>query len=341
MKRWLLAFCAVATSALTFACGGRPSKLYISQHGDDNIAVLDGTTYDVTDHIPVGQGPAILLDTPDHKKLYTANWVDSTISSVVIASKTVSTIAIGSRPFVIAMAPDGKTLYAGTVSQIAVIDTATDAILRTIPAPTTPMSLIVSPDSKTLYVALLNNQLEALNPATGDIIQQPIPVGNFPAWITISRDGSKVYTLNFLSSDITVVDTASWQVSTTISTGAGSNPIIGTPTPDGKILGVTNVGTADVSLIDTATNQVAHTLKLTGRPIGINFSADGKQGFTADFGPDSLNSDPFKLLLAGIQGAPYPFDIPGLLTVFDPQTGSVSHTTTLGSAPTSIVSITE
>jgi YVTN family beta-propeller protein len=155
----------------------------------------------------------------------------------------------------------------------------------------------------------------------------------------MSPDGSKVYTLNFIGASVSVVDTASWQVTATISTGPGSMPIIGNTTPDGSLLGVTDIGTADVSLIDTSTNQVARTLKLEGRPIGIQFSPTGNRGYVVDFGNDSMSYEPAKVILAGLQGAPFPFDIPGRLTVFDPATGATLDTTTLGSAPSSVVVI--
>ncbi|HEY6557798.1 MAG TPA: hypothetical protein VI072_11010 [Polyangiaceae bacterium] len=324
-------------------CTGKSTKVYVSLHGDDAITVLDGTTHAVVDTISVGQGPAILVETPDHKKLYSANWVSNTVSAVTLATRAVTSIQMpnAARPFVIAQSPDGRSIYAGLYAPtIAVIDTATDTVARTIAQPSIPMSIRVSPDSSTLYVAYPDNTLAAISAATGVVQKAPISVGSFPAWITMSRDGSKVYPLNFLGGSVDVVDTASWQVTTTMNMGAGAFPIIGEPTPDDTTLAVTNVQAGNTHLIDTATNTIEHTIDLGGRmPVGVNFSPDGARGYITDFGDASIGINQVQMLLAGIGGAPFPFELPGRLTVFNPTTGATIDTVTVGAAATSVVVI--
>ncbi len=322
-------------------CTGKSSKVYVTLHGDDAITVLDGTTHAVTETIQVGQGPAILVETPNHEKLYSANWVDNSVSAVTVATSAVTTIAMEARPFVIANSPDGRHVYAGLYgTKIAVIDTATDSVEKTLPQRSIPMSIIVSPDSSTLYVAYPDNMLAAVSAATGEIQKPPIAVGNFPAWISISPDGSKVYTLNFLGGTVDVVDTASWQVTTTLNMGAGAFPIISASTPDGATLGVTNVQAGNTHLIDAATHSIEHTIDLGGRmPVGVSFSPDGARGYITDFGDASIGVNQVQMLLAGIGGAPFPFDLPGRVTIFNPTSGATIDTVEVGAAPTSVVVI--
>ena len=79
-----LGACGGSTSGSP-AEGGAPAtanKIYVTVYGNDEIVGIDGTSRAVVDHIALGppvapakaKGPAILLKTPDGKKLYAANW---------------------------------------------------------------------------------------------------------------------------------------------------------------------------------------------------------------------------------------------------------------------------
>lgn len=312
------------------------SRIYASIAGDHEVLVIDEASHEVLSHIGVGKGPAILLATPDEKKLYTANWADDTVSAIVIESEEVTSIALPGRPYVIATSPDGKYVYAGLNSnQIAVISTASDEVERFMDTPELPASVIVSPDGKTLYVATLAGSIRAVSVANGDIVHDPIKVGSVPAWITMSPDGSKVFTLNFVSDNVSVVDTASWKVVKTIPTGAGSRGIIGAVTPDGSTIYVTNHGTGDVIAIDTTSYEITQTLPVDGRPVGVIFNADASRVYVADFGHESLDkpADMTYLLTGKLT-----ITSDGQLNVFDTRTGKlVGKKIPVGPGPTSLV----
>jgi len=314
--------------------------IYATVSGAHELAVIDEGSRDIVDRIPVGQGPAILLATPGEEKLYTANWRDNTVSSVVRASKTVKNIAMSGRPYVIALSPSGDKLYVGTnPTGIVVVDTETDEIESTWPTNELAASLIVSPDGATLYVATISivgpGTLRAISTATGEVVHAPINVGSSPAWITINPDGSKVFTLNFLSDDISVVDTATFAVVHTVSTGPGSQAIIGNVTPDGSRLYVTNHGTGELMAIDTQTYAIVQTIQLDGRPVGVSFNAAGTRVYTTDFGTASLAAAPdLGYLLSGTLSATGP----GQVRVFDVATGeAVGATVETGPGATSVI----
>lgn len=285
-----------ASSAHEDGATAETGRIYVAIAGGDEIAVIDEEKQEVVDSIPTGVGPAILLATPDHTKLYTANWTDNTVSAVVVATAETKHVELPGRPYVIAMAKDGKYLYAGlSNNQIAVLNLKTDEVERFISTPDMPASIIVSSDSKTLYVAeLMTNTLRALSAETGEIVHEPIEVGFAPAWITITPDGSRVYTLNYLSDDttgdITVVNTETFTVETSIKTGEESKGIIGNVTPDGSMLYVTNLGSGDFIAINTHSNEIVKRIELDGRPVGVNFSQDGKRVYITDYGVGSLDS---------------------------------------------------
>ncbi|HVW30440.1 MAG TPA: hypothetical protein VHC69_34020 [Polyangiaceae bacterium] len=307
-------------------------------YADSEITVLDADTYAVLDHIPVGRGPSILLETADHAKLYTANWADNTISSVTLSTRKVTAIPESGQPIVVAISPDGKFVYAGlTSNKIDVISTDTDAIVRSLPMSQLPLSVIASSDGTKLYVAFATGTVEAIDAQTGAVVNQPIGVGALPAWLSITPDGSKAYTLNWTAGNVSVINTATWQTIATVSTGAGSVPIIGAVTPDSSLLCVTNFGAANAVLIDTKTNAVLHTLKFNGRPVGVAFSSDGQRGYITDYGAPSLMSDPNSLILIGTSGRLPTNPGPGTVTVFSTSTGETIKQITVGQWPSSVV----
>jgi YVTN family beta-propeller protein len=334
---------AKGTTAPSGDGGSTGAKAYVTVYGLDEIAVIDTASRAVVDHIALGsgRGPAILLKTPDGSKLYAADWKDNTLTSVNVATRAVTPIQFGSRPWVEAMSPKGDFVYAGlNTMEIAVISTATDTVTQMIDMGSQiPESIVVSPDGATLYVAmgLVSGTVAAFSASTGAMVQPPIAVGTAPAWISISADGSKVFTLNFLSSSVSVIDTTTWTVSATIPVGSNSEPIIGAATPSGSLV-VTDFQTADISVLDTTGNKVAHTLKVDGRPVGIDISADGTRGYVTDFGHASLAiaPDPLSLTSGDLSSAIGPG--PGEVVVFDPATGAaIGDPIAVGAGPTSVV----
>lgn len=326
--------CSEATPTLS------DHRLYVTVSGTAEVLVLDGESLEQIESISVGQGPAILLNTPNNQKLYTANWADQTISSIDVATSTASTIDPGGKPYVIAMAPDGERLYAGLdTNAIVAIDTATDTVVSRWATGELPASLIVSPDSRTLYVATLGlvitpGTLRAISTVDGSVVHDAINVGAIPAWITIHPDGSKVYTFNFVADTISVVDTASFRVETTIS-DVGTQAIIANCTTDGRNLLVTNYGSSDLSIIDTMTNQLVRMVALGGRPVGVIPDLENVRVYTTDFGAESLqaNFPGLDFLLNG----EFTTTGPGNVSMIDIQTGDVLRSVATGPGPTSVV----
>jgi YVTN family beta-propeller protein len=332
------ASCGDSSTGNTMASRGR---VYATVSSTGEVVAIDDSSREIVQTYKVGRGPAILLGSPDFGQLYTANWADNSVSIVEAGSGSVTTVALDSRPYVIAADHTGMTIYAGLESgKIAVIDTEQKSIVRTLLAQELPASIIVSPDDRTLYVAYIGlgvtaGRLVALSAATGAVTKDALSVGMSPAWITISHDGSRVYTLNFLSDDVTVVDTATWSVVATVSTGPGSQGIIGNVTPDDSRLYVTAHGTSSLIAIDTHTNEVVQTIALRGRPVGVNVSPDGSRVYVTDFGPQSLDEPPqVNYLLTG----QFTASGNGKVSAFDTATGEeLGAAVETGPGPTSVI----
>ncbi|HYA20728.1 MAG TPA: YncE family protein, partial [Burkholderiales bacterium] len=99
-------------------------------------------------------------------------------------------------------------------------------------------------------------------------------------------DGAHVYVSNIADNTVSVINTATNTVGTTI-TGLGTEPAHVAIMPNGTRAFVTNQVSNDVSVIDTATNKVAATVPVGKFPFGLAITPDGTRAYVACL--DSLN----------------------------------------------------
>ena len=104
---------------------------------------------------------------------------------------------------------------------MAVITTATSAVVRVIGDLDDPQGIAVSPDGSTLYVTNPDaGTLGQINAATGRVTGS-IAVRGLPMSIAATPDGSQVWVGNGYTGSISVISTATNTVTTTISGGGG------------------------------------------------------------------------------------------------------------------------
>ncbi len=117
---------------------------------------------------------------------------------------------------------------------------------------------------------------------SGTLVGTPISVGSNPAGITLNKDGSKAYVANGGSDTISVIDTTSNSVISTISVDFKTAGI--TLNKDNSIAYVTNQGSGTVSVIDTTSNIVTATITVGDEPLGVVLGLDGSKAYVANSG---------------------------------------------------------
>jgi YVTN family beta-propeller protein len=216
-----------------------------------------------------------------------------------------------------------------------------------------PMGIAISPDIKTAYAVLQNNNtltridLTAATPKQG----LEIRVGNVPHSVVISPDGTTAYVSNEAgriatvedfqqysngtpvvaeyptgstsTGTVSVVNLASFQVTTTISTGLHPTGMAFW----GKYLLVANAYSDSLSVIDTTSNQVVNTIAV-GLPAEI--SADESHP-ALGAGPNSIAVDPTNgIAYVALYNA-------NAVAVVDLNASSVRGMIPVGYAPSSVV----
>ncbi|MGH7771978.1 MAG: YncE family protein, partial [Candidatus Binatia bacterium] len=173
---------ATNTVVATVTVGSNPNgvsmtpdgtRVYVTNTSSSNVSVIDTTTNTVVATVAVGDFPRGVAITPDGRRAYVAGLrvcvpgdCDGQVS--VIDTQTNSVVATVNFGFLVsptevAITPDGTRAYVATCASegcleprghITVIDTASNAIVATIPLGNYwPEGIAFTPDGKRAYVA--------------------------------------------------------------------------------------------------------------------------------------------------------------------------------------------
>jgi DNA-binding beta-propeller fold protein YncE len=170
--------------------------------------------------------------TPDEAKLYTPNMEGQSVSAIARGTAEVKVMPLDYRAYGIDITPDGRhVLISGR--GVAVVDTATDTISRTIAtAPPESGRIRVTPDGRRVVVAM-EKSISVFDLATGrNLRETPLPAA--PKVMALSGDGRRAYLTNPEDHSATVVDLDAGRVLATIKTGRKPDGIAWAPRPDAR-----------------------------------------------------------------------------------------------------------
>ena len=191
------------------------------------LAVLAGGGVAVAASLATAPGPR-----PDGTALTSYGWM------VTPAGRQ---IPLGDKPFGSTMSPDDKTMLVSNDGQyrqtLSVVDTTSGKIRQTL-SYDSPEALFVglafTPDGRHAYASAGgNNKIRSYDVTPdgtlieGASIQLPLTnpagstVNHFPAGLTVSADGTKLWTANSLSNSVSVIDLGTRTVKVI---PAGANP---------------------------------------------------------------------------------------------------------------------
>ena len=172
------------------------STLVVADHLGDAASVVDLTTGSVTT-VAAGHAPVGVAVSADSTTAYVTNQGGNSVSVLDLTADqptVTATVTVGTHPS--ALLVHDTTLYVadGDSDEISLIDTTTNAVVRTIDlAPysgaqvgSNPTGLALAPDGTTLYVANSgNNDVDVIDTAT-DTVQGSIPTGWYPSAVVAS-----------------------------------------------------------------------------------------------------------------------------------------------------------
>ncbi|HOP80265.1 MAG TPA: cytochrome D1 domain-containing protein, partial [Armatimonadota bacterium] len=200
--------------------------------------------------------PTALAVAKNGKSLYIAEYTAKQIAVYdIVKSKVVKVIRVSGNPSGLALDSDGKILYVTIDSPsgiVQLVDLSKSKPTDTIAVGHSPLSPVLSPDNKTLYVCnRFDNSVSVIDTTARKTIAK-VQVSREPVSADITPDGKSLYVANFLpgvpangdyvSSEVSVIDTSSKKVKKHILLPNGSSSLRGIAiSPDGKYAYVTHI----------------------------------------------------------------------------------------------------
>ena len=192
--------------------------LYATNPDSDNISVIDTLSNIVTAWIYVGNNPADIVVDQDRRKVYVANEASNSVSIVNVNTSAVEdTVTVGFNPTGVAIHQDKLYVTNTGSNSISVIDIPSYSVTKTISLSQKPMWL-VSGLSDRIYVSSADNEVSFIYPSM-DMTTRNISVGDLPSQMAIDSLRRKLYVVNTMSEDISVIDLATKRLKTVIQVG--------------------------------------------------------------------------------------------------------------------------
>ena len=265
--------------------------------------------------VSVGDTPVQGVVSPDGRYVYVVNMGDGSLSIVDTGSNAVvkTVTGVGDKPVDVAVSPDGEHVYvasqtkSGTfttdgIGTVAIVDTTSRTVVKTVAVGRSPVAVAVSPDGQRVYVAneepnvtgtgdLFNTGTVTVIATGTNTVLTTVEAGYLPADVAVSPDGTKLYVTNLGPSPddpsgISVIDTATWQPVRHIAVGLNPNHLA--VSPDGARVYATDWSNKKLWVVDTTTNSV--TSSVAGPTEGVAISPDGLHVYAVQGGNNPDNS---------------------------------------------------
>lgn len=206
--------------------------------------------------------------------------------------EVIATIAVGKRPRGLKLTPDGSTLFVALsglpkcppsvpdeqcaklerdlkADGVAVINTATQKVIKVLQAGSDPEQFALSPDGKRLFVANEDiAQASVVDVESGAIVAR-IQVGREPEGVGISPNGQWVLVSNESDNSVSVIDTKTHKEVNHVT--VGKRPRDMAFTPDGKAAYVSGEMDASLYRMSVPKGAVERVLQLRpeARPMAV------------------------------------------------------------------------
>ena len=189
----------------------------------------------------------------------------------------------------ISPASTAAKVYAGIFKDdtVAVIDTTTNSVVRTISVPKGPHGLVMTPDGRKVYVSSDGASTVSVIDTLTDQLVASIEVGPNPHGLAISPDGRKLLVMAFGANQAIVIDTSNDRILGQIPVPLAHNGAISS---DGRTayVGSQQQGATALVVLDLSAMKEMTKVPLDKTPRGLDLSPDGKRLYFTVAGLDAV-----------------------------------------------------
>ncbi|MBI5501107.1 MAG: beta-propeller fold lactonase family protein [Deltaproteobacteria bacterium] len=189
------------------------STLYVSDFRNHELRFIDVASREVRARVGVEHHPKVLALSPDGAILYASCWAGDSVCAVDVEAETLhGCVEVGRHPRGMSVSPDGSRLWVVNYGSddLHEIDTAALTVLRQLefPSPSYPRHVVRDRDGRRLFVSGKRRNVLWIVDVETLAVTAEIPVGECPKTVALSPDEAWVYTANYCSHDVSVVDLA-------------------------------------------------------------------------------------------------------------------------------------
>jgi YVTN family beta-propeller protein len=213
----------------------------------------------------------------------------SALATCLHAALLIVASAAAAQPTPASPASTAGKAYVGIFKDnaVAVIDTTTHRVLRTITVPKGPHGLVMTPDGRKVYVSSDGASTVSVIDTITDQVVSSIEVGPNPHGLAISPDGRKLLVMAFGANQASVIDTTSDNILGQIPVPLAHNGAISS---DGRMayVGSQQQGATAIAVLDLGALQEIAKVPLDKTPRGLDLSPDGKRLYFTLAGIDAV-----------------------------------------------------
>jgi YVTN family beta-propeller protein len=286
----IISFSPVTT--INLPVGSRPIRLtstspgfmyVLNSSGNTNcpntgsVSVINTSVLTVIDTVCVGPNPLAFAQLPNGTKIYIANQGNNSVSvfdpgSGQITSTITQSMGLGLNPVFVIANPDSNYVFVvnqgdGTnPGSLSIITSSNDQVVTNVPLGVGPTFAYVDNHLLRLYVTNSgSNSVSVFDLATINTNNNPVlptlatvNVGSGPVGVTALPDGTRFYTANSMSNDVTVVSATSFAVLKTIP--VGQTPVWITSEPTSTKVYTANKNSGNISIIQTVNDSLVSNM---------------------------------------------------------------------------------
>ncbi len=278
---------------------GMSGTLLVGNKGEDSLSFIDLRSGNEIARRSTGNQPHEIAISPDGRLAAVVSYGGQTIDIFDIAAMDrVETISLSPsrRPHGILWLDDGRIIATTEGSDnITIVSPPTgETQQREVSTIATAQKgshmLVVTPDKSRAFVSNMQSGTVSVLDLVKMTKIADLSAGTEPEGLAITPDGATIWVADRQSDRLHIFDTATLKELDEIKTG--KFPIRVAISPDGATAITSNLGDGALGLYEVAARKPKGAIKISGtaesQQVTILFSADGKNLFVAETGPDTI-----------------------------------------------------